>query len=360
MSGAGVTVTAPLASAADSLSVDWHAARRCSGGTARGMRRSQARRRRGRAAAPLAWTTLMRYGKRERIRGDETMGAAKQSPYHEAMELGETPQRVQGIVDAAERAARELREQAEERAAERIAEADRAGANRVQAPRPRRRRSSPRPGHRPSRRATRRLRPWERSMPKRGSSGRPLSRRPSRSWRTRTSAQRAGRYTTGGGSPVGETRAQSRRRCGRRMRPNGCSRRPGTGRAEACRGREALAQAVRHAAAQEEASEIRARARADAREIVGDANEIAREVLDDGTEVSRNLHDLSTSMRNNAERLLRDVRLTHGSMTARLDQAAPGAPPRRATPRPLLPRARRSSHDELDNDLDVPEFIPRG
>ena len=62
----------------------------------------------------------------------DTIGAGKR-PYHEPMELGETPQRVQGIVDAAERAARQLREQAEERATERIAEADRAGANRVQA-----------------------------------------------------------------------------------------------------------------------------------------------------------------------------------------------------------------------------------
>jgi hypothetical protein len=47
--------------------------------------------------------------------------------------LGSAPARVAGIVHAAERAAEELRERAEARARERIAEADRAGANRVHA-----------------------------------------------------------------------------------------------------------------------------------------------------------------------------------------------------------------------------------
>jgi hypothetical protein len=81
----------------------------------------------------------------------------------------------------------------------------------------------------------------------------------------------------------------------------------------------------------------------------------------DGDDVSRNLRDLSTSMRNNAERLLRDVRLTHGSMTARLDQAAPGGGPTGQTHhnRSLSP-SRQHEHDEPDGDLDVPEFMPRG
>ena len=51
---------------------------------------------------------------------------------------------------------------------------------------------------------------------------------------------------------------------------------------------------------------------------------VARDVLGEGTEMSRNLRELSASLRNNAERLLRDVRLAHGGMTARLDQASPG------------------------------------
>src|SRR5271166_150089 len=47
--------------------------------------------------------------------------------------LDATAGRVAGIVEAAERAAGELREQGEARARERIAEADRAAANRVHA-----------------------------------------------------------------------------------------------------------------------------------------------------------------------------------------------------------------------------------
>jgi hypothetical protein len=88
---------------------------------------------------------------------------------------------------------------------------------------------------------------------------------------------------------------------------------------------------------------MRANARAEARAIVNDAHAVARDIQREGSEISRNLRDLSVSMRNNAERLLRDVRLAHGSMTARLDQAAPGTEPR----------------DRGAEELDVPEFLPR-
>ena len=67
-------------------------------------------------------------------------------------------------------------------------------------------------------------------------------------------------------------------------------------------------------------------------------------MLREGTELSRNLRELSVSLRNNAERMLRDVRLAHGGLTARLDQAGPGASAR--------------GSDEPGEDLDVPEFIP--
>ena len=87
---------------------------------------------------------------------------------------------------------------------------------------------------------------------------------------------------------------------------------------------------------------------------------VASEVLAKGTEMSRNLRELAASLRNNAERLLRDVRLAHGGMTAQLDQVGPSE--RAALDgRPARPRAaaaiaarRRRSGDELD----VPEFIP--
>ena len=96
---------------------------------------------------------------------------------------------------------------------------------------------------------------------------------------------------------------------------------------------------------------MRSKARDDAREIVGESHVVAREVLRDGTELSRNLRELSASLRNNAERLLRDVRLAHGSMTARLDQAGPSG-----GVGPVSGRSR--GFDEPDEDLDVPEFIP--
>jgi hypothetical protein len=60
------------------------------------------------------------------------------------------------------------------------------------------------------------------------------------------------------------------------------------------------------------------------------------------------------------------VRLTHGGMTARLDQVTSGAedeeiaaPPQssgRASPK----RGRRKKGQGNNDDLDVPEFIPRG
>src|SRR4029077_367890 len=98
----------------------------------------------------------------------------------------------------------------------------------------------------------------------------------------------------------------------------------------------------------EQAQQTRAKARSDAREIVSESHVVAREVLREGTELSRNLRELSVSLRSNAERLLHDVRLAHGGMTARLDQAGPGAG-QGVTPR---------NPDDPGEDLDVPEFIP--
>ncbi len=113
------------------------------------------------------------------------------------------------------------------------------------------------------------------------------------------------------------------------------------------------------ASAEEQAKEVRAKARTDAREIVGEAHVAAREVLREGTDLSRNLRELSVSLHNNAERLIRDVRLAHGGLTARLDQAGPGAP-RRDDDLPLLGRRGRGDDQGEGDDLDVPEFIPPG
>ena len=101
---------------------------------------------------------------------------------------------------------------------------------------------------------------------------------------------------------------------------------------------------------------MRAKAREDAREIVSEAHVVAREVLREGTEMSRNLRELSVSLHKNAEHLIRDVRLAHGGMTARLDQAGPGAPRGDDVRLP----GRRGRDDDPGDDLDVPEFIPPG
>ena len=66
-----------------------------------------------------------------------------------------------------------------------------------------------------------------------------------------------------------------------------------------------------------------------------------------------------TSLRNNAERLLRDVRLAHGGMTARLDQAAGGTRRPSRKPDPAPARAASREEDGPGEELDVPEFVPR-
>ena len=97
--------------------------------------------------------------------------------------------------------------------------------------------------------------------------------------------------------------------------------------------------------AQSRADEIRDAARDDAREIVGEASAAAREVLRDGGDLSGHLRELSDSLRANAELLLRDIRMAHAEMNARLDQVVPDASsPNRA--------------GTITGELDVPEFHP--
>ena len=106
-------------------------------------------------------------------------------------------------------------------------------------------------------------------------------------------------------------------------------------------------------------------AREQAREIVRAAHLATREVMDDGSELSEQLRELSASLRSNAERLLRDIRLAHGSMTARLDQALPegaGAVRPRESERerdeqPRAPRRTRPSGGGAPIDFDVPDFV---
>lgn len=74
---------------------------------------------------------------------------------------------------------------------------------------------------------------------------------------------------------------------------------------------------------EEYGKEARQAARDDARAIISEAQAAARGVLTDGTELSGHLSELSESLRRNAERLLNDVKLAHARLTADLDQHSP-------------------------------------
>lgn len=146
----------------------------------------------------------------------------------------------------------------------------------------------------------------------------------------------------------------------------------------------ALAEAAEEAArvradAEAWSLDTRGEAKTAAREIIAEAHDAARDVLHDGTTLSGHLQELSDSLHRNAERLLNDVKLAHARLTADLDQAAPagsvdlapsasrgpgasgegesrGVSPgftSRAT-EPVISRRRP------DDDFEVPEFVPPG
>jgi cell division septum initiation protein DivIVA len=109
--------------------------------------------------------------------------------------------------------------------------------------------------------------------------------------------------------------------------------------------------------AEEGAKEVRSAALDDARAIIAEAHTAAREVLRDGTQLSGHLRELSDALRTNADRLLRDVKLAHATLTSRLDAADPGARPPGPTASRGSGRSRAASREPVV-DLDVPEFIP--
>jgi hypothetical protein len=110
--------------------------------------------------------------------------------------------------------------------------------------------------------------------------------------------------------------------------------------------------------------DARQAARDDARAIVSEAHAAARGVLEDGTELSGHLSELSESLRRNAERLLNDVKLAHARLTADLDQGAPAGSSIDSAPSvtrgdaaPSRPHPTRPSRPS-DDDFEVPEFLP--
>ena len=104
-------------------------------------------------------------------------------------------------------------------------------------------------------------------------------------------------------------------------------------------------------------TEMRTAAADDAGQITREARTVARDVLAQGTELSKHLDQLSGSLRSNSERLLRDVRDAHGRLTAALGDARVVELDRRGRGASQPPRRRARSASD-DDDLDVPEFIP--
>lgn len=124
------------------------------------------------------------------------------------------------------------------------------------------------------------------------------------------------------------------------------------------------------AAADAYAEETQQDAKRAAREIIAEADGAARDVLHDGTTLSGHLQELSDSLHRNAERLLNDVKLAHARLTADLDQAAPAggidsapqasrgdgsssvSPGFASKPSPVI------SRKGGDDDFEIPEFLP--
>jgi cell division septum initiation protein DivIVA len=111
---------------------------------------------------------------------------------------------------------------------------------------------------------------------------------------------------------------------------------------------------------EEYGKQARQAARDEARAIIAEAQAAARGVLTDGTELSGHLSELSESLRRNAERLLNDVKLAHARLTADLDQhAPPGAADLSTSPAASRARGSRNRPATGGaEDLSVPEFLP--
>jgi cell division septum initiation protein DivIVA len=217
--------------------------------------------------------------------------------------------KVAAIVEAAERAAEDLRHKTEEKARARIAEADRAGDLRVEA-------------------------------------AEAEAKEIVDAARRQAAAVEA--EAKEGVRLIHERAAQAREEADRR---------------KVTAVQEAQEEAVRvRADADTYAEDTRRDAKADAREIIAEAHAAARDVLHDGTTLSGHLQELSDSLNRNAERLLNDVKLAHARLTADLDQAAPAGPsdPAPTASRGSSPETTRSTPRRRGpgGDFDVPEFVP--
>lgn len=322
--------------------------------------------------------------------GDKGPGAnpagAKSTPW------GNASARVELVVDAAERAAEELRRQAERRARERISEADRAAELRVEAAEReaseiiaagKARAARAEAKARESAARAREHAIAERDAVQRDAAqvldaARSEAEQLVRETRSEVdellnSAQAEADEIVGGAEhEVDQLRRQAR---GEMAREKGMADQELKAiRTEAEGERDRILAGVEEettalrAEVEREVKERRDEAIKRSREIVSNARLAASEVLDEGTELGNNLQQLGASMRSNAERILRDTQQAHRALIARLDAAA--APPaedeRRGrsestiAARSLKGRTARTTSLSRDDELGVPDFISIG
>jgi vacuolar-type H+-ATPase subunit H len=115
--------------------------------------------------------------------------------------------------------------------------------------------------------------------------------------------------------------------------------------------------------ATEAALKTRSEADSKARELMREARDVSGNVRGDGVELADHVKQLGDSLRRNAERLLNDVQAVHSTYLSQIDKVDPARSQLRSLPsaggRSTSTRGRSREGDPGD-DLDVPEFIPRG
>ncbi len=94
---------------------------------------------------------------------------------------------------------------------------------------------------------------------------------------------------------------------------------------------------------------VRAGADAKARDLTHEARVVARDVLTEGDEVSQQLRALADSLYRNADRLLRDVKLTHARLDSAIERTV-GTQPSQSISAP-------GAYADSDRELEVPEFM---
>jgi vacuolar-type H+-ATPase subunit H len=116
--------------------------------------------------------------------------------------------------------------------------------------------------------------------------------------------------------------------------------------------------------ATEAALKTRSEADSKARELIRETREVSGSVRGDGVELADHVKQLGDSLRRNAERLLNDVQAVHSTYLSQIDKVDPERTHLRTSPSASGGRASdrrpRGRGADSGDDLDVPEFIPRG